>query len=111
MEVLFKDFEIGDYKGAELMEAIKEKYGKDKELNAEEYLAFMTEFLANPSNLFVVWISVKLYPFEEKAFRFTTNGSNELGKSITLEAYPASSFTARIGARYKPLFVESTAMI
>jgi hypothetical protein len=48
MEVLFKDFEIGDYKGAELMEAIKEKYGKDKELNAEEYLAFMTEFLANP---------------------------------------------------------------
>ena len=48
MEVLFKDFEIGDYKGAELMEAIREKYGKDKELNAEEYLAFMTEFLANP---------------------------------------------------------------
>ena len=48
MEVLFKDFEIGDYKGAELMEAIKEKYGKDKELNSEEYLAFMTEFLANP---------------------------------------------------------------
>ena len=48
MEVLFKDFEIGDYKGAELMEVIKEKYGKDKELNSEEYLAFMTEFLANP---------------------------------------------------------------
>ena len=49
MEVLFKDFEIGDYKGAELMEAIKEKYGKDKELNSEEYLAFMTEFLSNPN--------------------------------------------------------------
>ena len=48
MEVLFKDFEIGDYKGVELMKAIKEKYGKDKELNSEEYLAFMTEFLANP---------------------------------------------------------------
>ena len=43
----------------------------------------------------------------EKAFLFTVKGAVELGSAITLDAYPASSLAATVGARYNPLELES----
>ena len=51
---IFKDFDFGKYDGTELAAKIKESYNidlrtwKGRNLAAEEYLAFMSEFLADP---------------------------------------------------------------
>ncbi len=54
MGTIFKDFDFGQYEGTELEAKIKEAYNidlrtwKGRNLAAEEYLAFMSEFLADP---------------------------------------------------------------
>jgi hypothetical protein len=54
MSSIFSDFDFGQYTGTELETKIKNRYGldlskvKDRNLTAEEYLAFMGEFLADP---------------------------------------------------------------
>ena len=54
MSDIFSDFDFGQYTGTELETRIKNRYGldlskvKDRNLTAEEYLAFMGEFLADP---------------------------------------------------------------
>ena len=51
---VFEGFDFGEYEGTELAKRIKERYNidlrtwKGKNLAAEEYLAFMGEFLADP---------------------------------------------------------------
>ena len=54
MSSIFSDFDFGQYTGTELETKIKNAYGldlrkvQDRNLTAEEYLAFMGEFLADP---------------------------------------------------------------
>ena len=54
MSSIFSDFDFGQYTGTELETRIKNAYGldlrkvQDRNLTAEEYLAFMGEFLADP---------------------------------------------------------------
>ena len=54
MGQIFKDFDFGEFSGTELENRIKEVYGTDlrtnkgKNLTAKEYLAFMSEIMADP---------------------------------------------------------------
>ena len=47
MREMFKGVDFGAFKDTELRRGIQEKY-KDKEVQGEEYIAFLTEFLSDP---------------------------------------------------------------
>ena len=48
MNTIFKDFDFGGVGSKELQESIEKAYGTEKNKTAEEYLAYMGEFLTNP---------------------------------------------------------------